>query len=64
MLQQYPEPSANKIDEETEAAIVWLKQTIEGMRNIFCEMNISPTKKIPLILRNGSARDRELLVQA
>jgi len=62
MLQPYPEPYQHKIDEEAEAAITWLKQVIEGVRNIRGEMNISPAKKIPLILRNGSVLDKELLV--
>ncbi|SHF51362.1 valyl-tRNA synthetase [Microbulbifer donghaiensis] len=64
MLQPYPEPNEDKIDTEAEAAIAWLKQVIEGVRNIRGEMNISPAKKIPLILRGGSARDRELMEQA
>ncbi|SEA32106.1 valine--tRNA ligase [Microbulbifer marinus] len=64
MLQPYPEPNEHKIDSEAEAAIAWLKQVIEGVRNIRGEMNISPAKKIPLILRGGSARDKELLEQA
>ncbi|WP_323847055.1 valine--tRNA ligase [Microbulbifer magnicolonia] len=64
MLQPYPEANKHKIDTEAEAAIAWLKQVIEGVRNIRGEMNISPAKKIPLILRGGSARDKELLEQA
>ncbi|WP_193166275.1 valine--tRNA ligase [Microbulbifer hainanensis] len=61
MLQPYPEANENRIDSEAEAAIAWLKQVIEGVRNIRGEMNISPAKKIPLLLRGGSARDKELL---
>ncbi|WP_346839183.1 valine--tRNA ligase [Microbulbifer sp. SAOS-129_SWC] len=64
MLQPYPEADAHRIDSEAEAAIAWLKQVIEGVRNIRGEMNISPAKKIPLILRGGSARDKELLQKA
>ncbi|MCX2779026.1 valine--tRNA ligase [Microbulbifer thermotolerans] len=64
MLQPYPEPNDHKIDTEAEAAIAWLKQVIEGVRNIRGEMNISPAKKIPLLLRNGSQRDEALLEQA
>ncbi|MEX2962728.1 valine--tRNA ligase [Microbulbifer sp. TYP-18] len=64
MLQPYPQPNANKFDQQAEAAVGWLKQVIEGVRNIRGEMNISPAKKIPLLLRGGSSRDRELLDQA
>ncbi|WP_428820665.1 valine--tRNA ligase [Microbulbifer sp. MCCC 1A16149] len=63
MLQPYPEANEHRIDENAEAAIAWLKGVIEGVRNIRGEMNISPAKKIPLILRNGSARDEDLLKQ-
>ncbi|WP_078083443.1 valine--tRNA ligase [Microbulbifer mangrovi] len=63
MLQPYPEANEHRIDENAEAAIAWLKGVIEGVRNIRGEMNISPAKKIPLILRNGSERDEDLLKQ-
>ncbi|WP_299581852.1 class I tRNA ligase family protein [uncultured Microbulbifer sp.] len=63
-LLHHPESNANKVDKEAEAAIAWSKQVIEGVRNIPREMNISPAKKIPLILRGGSSRDNELLNQA
>ncbi|WP_237063952.1 valine--tRNA ligase [Microbulbifer zhoushanensis] len=64
MLQPYPEAEENRIDSEAEAAIAALKQVIEGVRNIRGEMNISPAKKIPLILRGGSSDDRERLDSA
>ncbi|WP_231759883.1 valine--tRNA ligase [Microbulbifer elongatus] len=63
MLQPYPEANAHRMDENAEAAIAWLKDVIEGVRNIRGEMNISPAKKIPLILRNGSEQDENLLKQ-
>ncbi|WP_299591526.1 valine--tRNA ligase [uncultured Microbulbifer sp.] len=63
MLQPYPEATEHRIDENAEAAIAWLKGVIEGVRNIRGEMNISPAKKIPLILRNGSEQDESLLKQ-
>ncbi|MDP5209179.1 valine--tRNA ligase [Microbulbifer sp. 2205BS26-8] len=64
MLQPYPEANSHKIDEEAEAAIAWLKQVVEAVRNIRGEMNISPARKIPLILRGGSALDKALLDRA
>ncbi|WP_066966105.1 valine--tRNA ligase [Microbulbifer sp. Q7] len=63
MLQPYPEANEHRIDENAEAAIAWLKGVIEGVRNIRGEINISPAKKIPLILRNGDERDAALLKQ-
>ncbi|WP_237054779.1 valine--tRNA ligase [Microbulbifer sediminum] len=64
MLQPYPEADENRIDSEAEAAIAALKQVIEGVRNIRGEMNISPAKKVPLILRGGTEADRERLDRA
>jgi len=64
MLQPYPEPNEHRIDTRAEAAIAWLKQVIEGVRNIRGEMKIPEAKKIPLFLRNGSHRDKELLEQS
>lgn len=63
MLQAYPEVSVDKLDSDAEAAISWVKEVIEGVRTIRGEMNISPAKKIPLILRNGTAEDQKLLDQ-
>ncbi|WP_105104505.1 valine--tRNA ligase [Microbulbifer pacificus] len=63
MLQKYPVANEHRIDENAEAAIAWLKGVIEGVRNIRGEMNISPAKNIPLILRNVSAADQKLLEQ-
>ncbi|MBB3062991.1 valine--tRNA ligase [Microbulbifer rhizosphaerae] len=63
MLQPYPAPNEHKIDTDAEAAVAWLKEVIEGVRNIRGEMNISPAKKIPLLLRGGSDTDRQLLEQ-
>ncbi|WP_299943727.1 valine--tRNA ligase [uncultured Microbulbifer sp.] len=64
MLQPYPKADSHKVDEEAETAIAWLKQVVEAVRNIRGEMNISPARKIPLILRSGSIRDKALLEQA
>ncbi|TLM79682.1 valine--tRNA ligase [Microbulbifer harenosus] len=63
MLQPYPVANEHRIDENAEAAIAWLKGVIEGVRNIRGEMNISPAINIPLILRNVSAADQQLLEQ-
>jgi valyl-tRNA synthetase len=59
MLQPYPVANADRIDAQAETDIEWLKLAIVGVRNIRGEMNIGPGKEIPLLLRNGSATDRE-----
>ncbi|GMG86734.1 valine--tRNA ligase [Biformimicrobium ophioploci] len=61
MLASFPLADDSKIDADAEAAIEWLKGAIEGVRNIRGEMNISPAKKLPLFIRNGSEQDKALL---
>ncbi|BES71836.1 hypothetical protein RE428_28540 [Marinobacter nanhaiticus D15-8W] len=58
MLQPYPVTEDSKIDAAAEADIEWLKGAIIAVRNIRGEMNISPAKQIPALLR-GPASDRE-----
>ncbi|MES2490590.1 MAG: valine--tRNA ligase [Pseudomonadota bacterium] len=58
MLQPYPEPQPEKIDEAAEADIEWLKSFILGLRQIRGEMDISPGKPLPLLLQNASDNDR------
>ena len=61
MLQRYPEVDNAKLDARAEADIEWLKQVIEGVRNIRGEMNISPSKSIPVFVVNGTPEDKTRL---
>ncbi len=61
MLQPYPLFDENNIDSEAEVHIKWLKGVIIAIRNIRGEMDISPAKAIPALLRNGSELDRKRL---
>jgi valyl-tRNA synthetase len=58
MLQRYPAIDQAKIDEKATSEIEWLKKVIIAIRNIRGEMNISPNKKLPLLLNKGSNDDR------
>jgi len=58
MTQAYPESDASKIDTKALGDVEWLKGVIVSIRNIRGEMNISPGKAIPLLLRNGSDEDQ------
>ena len=58
MLQRFPIANAERIDADAEADIEWLKKVIEAVRNIRGEMNIAPSREIPLLLRNGDDDDR------
>ena len=61
MLQPYPLPEESKIDREAEAEIGWLQAFLLGIRRIRGEMNIAPSKPVPVLLQNGTATDRERL---
>jgi valyl-tRNA synthetase len=63
MLQPYPIAESEKIDENAETDIEWLKAFILGVRQIRGEMNIAPGKLLPLLLQDGSADDVERLAR-
>ncbi len=58
MLETYPQADEHLMNSQIEQDAVWLQQVIVGVRNIRGEMNISPGKEVPLILRAGNADDR------
>ncbi len=59
MLQPYPQPQIEKIDIQTEQDIDWVKQFILGIRRIRAEMNIVPSKLLPVLLQNGNTADQQ-----
>ncbi|GAB5501058.1 MAG: valine--tRNA ligase [Pseudohongiellaceae bacterium] len=61
MLAAYPRFDANLVDTEAEEHIHWLREIIIAIRNIRGEMDISPAKAIPVLLRHGSADDQARL---
>jgi valyl-tRNA synthetase len=54
----YPLPEVDKRDEAAEADIVWFKAVLLAIRRIRSEMNIAPSKPLPILLTEGSADDR------
>nr|WP_298412287.1 valine--tRNA ligase [uncultured Halomonas sp.] len=58
MDQPWPEAETNKIDEQAERDIEWLKGVIVAARNIRAEMNIAPGKLLDVLLTKGSDKDR------
>ncbi|HTU60028.1 MAG TPA: class I tRNA ligase family protein, partial [Polyangiales bacterium] len=58
MLQPYPEADTGKIDEAAEADIAWLQGVIVAVRTIRSEMNIAPSRALPVLLQKGNATDR------
>jgi valyl-tRNA synthetase len=54
----YPRADEFAADETATAEIEWFKAVLSGVRRIRSEMNIPPTKVIPLLLADGDATDR------
>lgn len=54
MLQAMPAFDTAKVDEAALNDTEWLKQAIVAIRNIRAEMNLSPSKKLDVLLRGAS----------
>jgi valyl-tRNA synthetase len=61
MLQPYPISDESKIDTDAITETQWLMQFILGVRRIRGEMNIAPSKPLPVLLQNGSTIDQQCL---
>jgi valyl-tRNA synthetase len=58
MIQPFPMVDESKIDAEAEADLEWVKEVIMGVRNIRGELDIAPSKAIPILLKDGDANDQ------
>ena len=58
MLQPYPVADESAIDEEAITELEWVKTFIVGIRKIRSEMDIPPSKPLPILLQNWSASDK------
>ena len=61
MLAPYPLPEAFPADEASEREVAWIQALILAVRQIRGEMNINPSKRIPVLLQGASAEDRACL---
>ncbi|HUL18971.1 MAG TPA: valine--tRNA ligase [Steroidobacteraceae bacterium] len=59
MLAPYPQAAHYPPDESAERETAWLQAVILGVRQIRGEMNISPGRRIALLLREASAQDED-----
>ncbi len=59
MLQPYPQPEAGKIDEAAIEELEWIKHFIMGVRQIRSEMDIKPSRLLPVICQNGGGIDQQ-----
>jgi valyl-tRNA synthetase len=60
MTSIYPAATDYAADAAAEREVAWMKQFILAVRQIRGEMDIAPSRKIPLLLQNASVGDREL----
>jgi valyl-tRNA synthetase len=58
MLQSFPQVDDSQVSKNAEAAVAWLQQIIVTIRNMRAELNVGPSKALPLLLRRGSNADR------
>ena len=56
MLQSYPDPRPEKIDEAAEREVDTLKQIVTACRTLRAEMNVTPSQKVPLLAQGDRAR--------
>jgi len=61
MLQDYPLPQMDKIDDEAENWMAQLKALVDASRNLRGEMQLSPAKKVPAIIEPASLSEKERL---
>jgi valyl-tRNA synthetase len=60
MQARYPAAGDYAADAEAESEVSWMKQFILAVRQIRGEMDIAPSRKIPLLLQNAGERERAL----
>jgi valyl-tRNA synthetase len=63
MLQPYPKTDGSLVNLQAIAEIDWLMKFILGVRQIRGEMNIAPGKPLPVLVQNGSLKDKSHLTQ-
>ncbi len=63
MLQPFPAPDTSRHDTSASADIEWVKGVIVAVRNIRGEMNISPARKIPVLLRGQNQHDQRRMTE-
>jgi valyl-tRNA synthetase len=61
MLQAYPTPDSNKINQDALDEMQWLQDFVLGTRQIRSGYNIKPGQLLPVLLQNGSDLDQQRL---
>jgi valyl-tRNA synthetase len=60
MVQPYPRATDFPADAQAEREIAWLQGVVLGVRQIRSQMNIAPSRRIPVLLQGASDEDRAL----
>jgi valyl-tRNA synthetase len=63
MRQPFPVKAVELINPGVETEMQWVMSFILGVRTIRGEMNIAPGKPLPVLLHNGSEKDRQRLTR-
>ena len=58
MLQPYPVTETALIDQQADDDLEWVKTFIVGIRKIRAEMDIPPSKPLPILLKNWTESDK------
>ena len=58
MLQPYPVAESSLINEQADQDLEWVKDFIIGIRKIRAEMDIPPSKPLPILLQNWTETDK------
>jgi len=61
MLEAYPQPNEALVDEAAMAELEWVKLFVMGVRRIRSEMNIAPSKALPVLLNQLNELDQTWL---
>jgi len=61
MVQSFPQFDESQCDQTAIDDLEWVKQFIVAIRNIRGEMDISPSKELPVLLKNVNANDQRRL---
>lgn len=63
MVQEFPQFNESNCDQQAIDDLEWVKQFIVAIRNIRGEMDISPSKSIPVLLKNVNEHDQRRLAE-
>ncbi len=61
MLAAFPNPAGVSIDAQAESEMRWVMDFVLGVRQIRGEMDIAPSRKLPVLLQNAGAKDLQYL---